>query len=760
VLDDLVARVNGVVLSDAMDADVTPSPFDAARAAIAAGESARTAASAVVAAMTPDEKLWCLDGDAPTWAGLEHMGKGGYHEAPFYGAVVDRVGMPGIAFADGPRGVVIGNATCFPVSIARGATWDPELERRLGDVIGRELRASGATLYGGVCVNLLRHPAWGRAQETYGEDPHHVGEMGAALTRGIQRHAMATVKHYAANSMENARFRVDVEVDDESLHEVYLPHFKRIIDEGVACVMSAYNQVNREWCGDSRVLLTDILRGEWGFDGFVISDWIFGMRDAAASLHAGLDIEMPWRMIRYPNLPAALESGEASWDDVDLAVTNVISTLLRFDAVLSTPNPPMSVVGATEHVAFAREIAARSVVLLRNEPVDGRSVLPLDADALSRIAVVGELAAETNLGDGGSSDVYSLDNVNLLDGIRAAAGGADVIHDDGSDIARAAATAGDADVAIVVVGYTADDEGEFIGDTGTDLSHLFPKADEPEVVEAFRASLDHALPTVRPDHLRGRPGLGFSKGGDRQSIRLRPNDQALIAAVAAVNDRTVVVIQAGSAVVMSDWLPSVAAVAQAWYGGQQAGHGLADVLFGDVNPSARLPFTVAADESQLPEFDRDADHVVYDHWHGWWHAERHGHTPSYPFGFGLSYTTFELGEFTAAVSGDEIVVRGSVSNTGDRDGADVVQVYAGLPDPGRRRRLVGFQRVEVAAGRRAQVEVRVGLDALATRDGQRQTWAPASGRHELSVARNATDAAARRLAVDVSGSGGNTPGDR
>ena len=506
VLDDLVARVNGAVLSDAMDADVTPSPFDAARAAIAAGESARTAASVVVAAMTPDEKLWCLDGDAPTWVGLEFLGKGGYHEAPFYGAVVDRVGMPGIAFSDGPRGVVIGNATCFPVSMARGATWDPELEERLGDVIGRELRASGATLYGGVCVNLLRHPAWGRAQETYGEDPHHVGEMGAALTRGIQRHAMATVKHYAANSMENARFRVDVEVDDEALHEVYLPHFKRIIDEGVACVMSAYNQVNGEWCGDSRVLLTDILRGEWGFDGFVISDWIFGMRDAAASLHAGLDIEMPWRMIRYPNLPAALESGEASWDDVDLAVTNVISTLLRFDAVLSTPNPPMSVVGATEHVAFAREIAARSVVLLRNEPVDGRSVLPLDADALSRIAVIGELADQTNLGDGGSSDVYSLDNVNLLDGIRAAAGGADVVHDDGSDTERAAAAAGDADVAIVVVGYTADDEGEFIGDTGTDLSHLFPTADEPEVVEAFRASLDHALPTVRPDHLRGAPG--------------------------------------------------------------------------------------------------------------------------------------------------------------------------------------------------------------------------------------------------------------
>jgi beta-glucosidase len=732
-----------------MDADVTPTPFEAARSAVAAGELARSAAAGVVAVMTPDEKLWCLDGDAPTWVGLEFLGKGGYHEAPFYGAVVDRVGLPGIAFSDGPRGVVIGNATCFPVSMARGATWDPDLEERLGDVIGRELRASGATLYGGVCVNLLRHPAWGRAQETYGEDPHHVGEMGAALTRGIQRHAMATVKHYAANSMENARFRVDVEVDDEALHEVYLPHFKRIIDEGVACVMSAYNQVNGEWCGDSRELLTDILRGEWGFEGFVISDWIFGMRDAATSVHAGLDIEMPWRMIRYPNLPEALESGEASWDDVDLAVTNVISTLLRFDAVLSTPNPPMSVVGAPEHVDLAREVTARSVVLLRNQPVGAQPVLPLDASALSRIAVIGDLADRTNLGDGGSSDVYSLDNVNLLDGIRAAAGSADVVHDDGSDTVQAAAAAGDADVAIVVVGYTSDDEGEFIGDTGTDLSYLFPIADEPDVVEAFQASLEHSLPTVRPDHLRSRPGLGFSKGGDRESLRLRPSDEALIAAVAAANERTVVVIQAGSAVILTDWHESVPAIAQAWYGGQQAGHGLADVLFGAVNPSARLPFTMAADESHLPDFDREADHVVYDHWHGWWRAEREGHQPAYPFGFGLSYTSFELGEFTTAASGAEIVVTGSLTNTGDRDGADVVQVYAAVPASDRPRRLVGFSRVEVAAGETAAVEIRFDVCALSIRNGERKAWVPASGRHELSVARNATDPTAQRLTIDA-----------
>lgn len=336
-------------------------PFERARRDVAAGAGPASAARVVVEAMTPDEKLWCLDGDAPTWAGLGFMGEGGYHRSPFFGARVARVGMPGIAFSDGPRGVVVGNATCFPVSMARGATWDPELEVRVGDAIGRELRATGATLYGGVCVNLLRHPAWGRAQETYGEDPHHVGEMGAALTRGMQRHAMATVKHFAVNSMENARFKVDIEIDEVALHEVYLPHFRRIVDEGVACVMSAYNMVNGTYCGDNRELLTRILRDEWGFEGFVISDWILGLRDAAASVHAGLDVEMPYRMVRATYLADSLDAGEASWDDVDAAVTRLVATLLRFDGVVSAPRPDRSVIGATEHVVWrARSPRGRS----------------------------------------------------------------------------------------------------------------------------------------------------------------------------------------------------------------------------------------------------------------------------------------------------------------------------------------------------------------------------------------------------------------
>ena len=179
--------------------------------------------------------------------------------------------------------------------MARGAAWDVELEERIGDVIGRELRALGGNFFGGICINLLRHPAWGRAQETYGEDPYHLGELGAALTRGVQRHVMACAKHFAFNSMENARFTVDVQISPRALHEIYLPHFKRVVDEGVAAVMSAYNSVNGEWCGQNQMLLTDILKEQWGFEGFVLTDFMFGMRDAqkAAAGRAGFRNAFP-----------------------------------------------------------------------------------------------------------------------------------------------------------------------------------------------------------------------------------------------------------------------------------------------------------------------------------------------------------------------------------------------------------------------------------------------------------------------------------
>lgn len=719
--------------------------FDDARRAVADGMDPAAAARAVLACMTEHERLWCLDGDAPTWAGLKFLTHHeGYHRMPFFAGQIDRLGIPGIRFADGPRGAVIGNSTCFPVAMARGATWDPELEERVGDAIGRELKALGANLTGAVCVNLLRHPAWGRAQETYGEDPFHVGEMGAAVTRGLQRHVMATMKHFACNSMENARFTVDIEVDDVALHEVYLPHFKRIADEGVAAVMSAYNSVNGEWCGESHQLLTSVLRDEWGFEGIVISDWILGLRDAATSVRNGLDIEMPYRMVRAQHLPGALERGDVSWDDVDRSVLRLLSTLLRFDAVLSEPAADASVAGSPQHRQLAREVAARSTVLLRNQVIDGAAVLPLEVGA--KVAAIGVLAGAVNVGDGGSSDIWDVDCDTIIDGLREVL--TQVEFDDGTDLERAAEVAAAADIALVVVGYTYLDEGEYIGETDSSLMNLFPPGDEPDVLDLYAAQLEDLPDIEKPTHLKGRT-RGFSTGGDRTSLRLSDRDVALIRTVAAANPHTVVSIQSGGTVIMTEWIDQVPAVVQSWFGGCRAGQGLADILTGLVNPSARLPFSVPMHEDDLPPFDRDATHAVYDRWHGWWRLERDNTTPQFPFGFGLSYTDFALDEVRASVETGQIVVTGTIDNIGARDGADVVQVYATPSEAGAPSRLVGFARVEVAAGGSSPFEIPVRLESLRTRDPNTRTWLAPTGPFQLTIGRHATDPNGRNITVDI-----------
>lgn len=750
-----------------------PTPFDRAAAAVAGGADPVAEARGLVGLMTPAERRWCLDGDQPCWAGLAAMARGDYHRRSFLAARVERLGIPGFAFTDGPRGLTTGPATAFPVSMARGATWDVELEERIGEAIGTELRAVDANLFGGVCVNVLRHPAWGRAQETYGEDPFLVGEMGAALARGVQRHAMACVKHFAVNSMENARFTVDVTVDEVALHEVFLPHFRRVVEEGVACVMTAYNSMNGEWCGQNRELITEILRDEWGFEGIVISDWIFGLRDAAKSVLAGLDVEMPFPMVRAQHLDAALADGTVTEDDVATIATRVVATLLRWWSVVSRPPPPIDVLASPEHRALAREAAAASIVLLRNEPVDGGPALPLDPAGLSRLAVVGRLAAVRNLGDGGSSDVWAPSAVTPLDGLRAALGAdrregpgagaaVEVVHDDGADPASAAAVAASADAAVVVVGYTKDDEGEFIGATSKELTALLPGPDDPELAAEFEARLaaegDRGWENPNPAAEAG----GFATGGDRTSLRLHPADEDLIAAVAAACPRTVVVVMAGSAVLVEAWFSSVPAIVATWYPGMEGGHALADVLLGRGEPVGRLPFTVPTDEAHLPPFDRDAEAVVYDSWHGYWRLARDGHAARYPFGFGLSYTDLSIDGATAAIEapggsqvpadgGDpaagHLVVAATVSNRGARAGVEVVQVYAAAE--GSPPRLAGFARVPLRPDESSTAEVRVPLGRLARRDPSAHHWVPAAGPHLVVVARHAQDPDAHELHVDL-----------
>ncbi len=254
-----------------------------------------------------------------------------YNSEPYYAGEDKELDIPAVKFTDGPTGVVLGyHSTAFPVSMARAATFDPELEERVGNAIGIEARAGGANLFAGVCINLLRHPGWGRAQETYGEDPYLLGSMGAALVKGVQKHAMACVKHFAANSIENARFIVSVEMDERTLREVYLPHFKKCVDAGAAGIMSAYNRVRGEWCGHNQYLLTDILKKEWGFEGFVMSDFIYGIRGTIDPADAGLDMEMNATQFYGGRLVEAVKEGLVKEARIDDAVRRILRQKIRF----------------------------------------------------------------------------------------------------------------------------------------------------------------------------------------------------------------------------------------------------------------------------------------------------------------------------------------------------------------------------------------------------------------------------------------------
>jgi beta-glucosidase len=724
--------------------------FDEGRRRVHSGDDALEVARAFVTGLTLEEKLWCLDGDEEFWPGLMRMvgggaqvAGGGYSRRPWIGAHLSRTGFPGIAFSDGPRGVAVGANTCFPVSMARGATWDPDLEERIGEAIGRELRARGANLFGGVNVNVLRHPAWGRAQETYGEDPHHVGEMGAALARGVQRHAMACVKHFALNSIDNARFKVDVRADERTLHEVYLPHFKRVIDEGVACVMSAYNSVNGAWCGENQTLLTEILREEWGFDGFVISDWIFGLRDAVKSLRAGLDIEMPFRQQRMQNLPPALADGTLAEEDIDRPVARIVATLLRFDDVLSSPAPDVSCAASPEHRELAYEASVKSIVLLKNDGVRG-PMLPLDAGKLKRVAMLGRLASTPNLGDRGSSNVVPPSVVTPLDGLRAALPGVDVVYADGSDLDDASRVARDADAAIVVVGCTYEDEGEYI-------------SAQPELLMATAPPRPERMPSperTRPERSETSRAVSppsFALGGDRTSLDLSAADQAIVHAAAAVNPATAVVLMGGSAIMVEGWHDAVPAILMLWYPGMEGGRALADVLLGLVNTTGRLPFVVPKDVSHLPFFDRDATGITYDLFHGQWLLDRDGHSARYPFGFGLSYGRLvTVDDIEIEANEDGLMVSAQLVNEGDRDATEVVQAYAGARGARLERptwRLAAFARADVPGRGSAQIHLVVPYERLAVRVDS--GWLVERATYEFAVGRHAHDPGAAIVSIEL-----------
>jgi beta-glucosidase len=675
------------------------------------------AVEAILAEATLEEKVGMMSGHGFFEQYKASQGTWGAH-AYRAGGGIERLGVPALYFTDGPRGVARGNSTCFPCSMARGASFDADLEHRIGQDMGIEARAQGATLSGAVCINLLRHPAWGRAQETYGEDPHLLGEMAVALGTGIQTHnVVATVKHFALNSMENARFKVDVRIDERTLHEIYLPHFKRALDAGLATVMSAYNKMNGEYCGQNRHLLTAILRGEWGFDGFVHSDWVFGVYKPYGAA-AGLDVENPEPVVFGAKLVAAVEQGHVEPQVIDDACRRILRVIYRFAAAedpLETYDSGL--VASPGHRQLALEAARKSAVLLEN-----RGVLPLKRGSVNKLAVLGRLAAIENTGDFGSSRVRPPYVVTALAGLQHYLGADNILTGDEGDLDLAARAVSEADASIVVVGYTADDEGEYIPG---DISLGQDGSDASEQALAAQNEIGG-----------GRP----SRGGDRLDLGLKAEQIALIEAAAASGKPVIVVVVAGSAVLVEPWRERAGAILQTFYSGMEGGTALAELLFGDISPSGKLPFTVARDPQHYPFFDREAESIEYEYWHGYAKFEYEAVEPRYAFGYGLSYTRFAYRALQARATEAAVEVSVAVRNAGDCAGDEVVQVYVGFPgtvQPRAKASLKAFARVSLEPGETRVVRLRIPLVDLRYRDPVTHSWRLEHGPHEIVVGRSA-----------------------
>ena len=630
-----------------------------------------TRTDALVAQMTLEEKVSQMSGNTPL--------SGVYGTEPWNVPGVERLGIPPFKMSDGPRGVgVHDGATAFPVAICRGASWNPDLERRVGEAMGRELRASGGNVLLGPTINNLRHPSWGRSQETYGEDVHLLSRMGVAAVQGLQEYVLANPKHFAANSIEDTRFQVDVTIDERTLREIYLAHFRAAVHEGgAASIMSAYNSVNGQFCGENEILLRRILKEEWGFDGFVLSDFVLGTH--ASSAINGLDLEMPITNI-FGDLAAQVQSGEIPEAVIDEAVRRMVRKKLQYK--LDEPSPvDESVIASMEHLALAQEAANEGAVLLKNDA----KVLPLDKTALSRIAVIGALADTANIGDNGSSNVRPSFVVTPLQGIRDLLEGQVVVDHIGKDVLEAAdlTTIEAADAVIVVTGLTFEDEGE-----------------------------------------------GLIGTGDRLDLGLSTERVKLIQDAAAANTHTVVVLEGGGAITMADWLPDVEALLMVWYPGQMGGHAVADLLFGAANPSGKLPMTFPTSLEQLPPFDNQSLKVTYDYFHGYRYVDRNGTTPQFPFGFGLSYTTFSVDNIRSSQSearaGDVVRFTVDVTNTGSVAGAEVIQLYVTYPGSAVERsvlELKGFAKVTLEPGETQAFEISVPVNDLSYYDVTEGSWA-------------------------------------
>jgi beta-glucosidase len=669
----------------------------AVAAALVAGISATSQqtpdarARAIVSKMTLDEKV-------------EQMH--GIHEKDRYRMVpgIPRLGISDFHVTNGPAGPGPGGAgpqkpaTALPSPIALAATWDIDLARQYGEIAGAESLDIGNSLLEAPTINIARLPQNGRTFEGYGEDPYLTGQLSAFNIQGIQsKGEIANVKHFAANSQETDRFVVNEIIDERTLREIYLPAFETSIKLGhSASIMCAYPRVNGVYDCENDFFLDQVLRKDWGFQGFVTSD--FGAtHSTAGSLHAGLDLEMPTGLYYGDPLKAAVQAGEIPESQVDESLVRRYRAMMQFGLFDHAPVPQP--IPAQQDGEVARRIAEAGMVLLKNSG----GILPLDASHLKSIAVIGPYAKQANTGGGGSSHVVALYTVAPVDGIKNRAGTAvSVSFADGSDLEQAAGLARSADVAIVMVGDIA---------------------------------------TEGRDH----------------PITLAGNQDALVDAVAAANPRTIVVLKSGSPMLLP-WLGDVPALLEAWYPGEEDGNAVAAILFGDVNPSGKLPITFpksladtpAHTPEQWPGVDQTA-HYTEGILVGYRYYDAQNIAPVFPFGFGLSYTTFafkNLRVAPAAIALTEdsprtVSVEFDVTNSGSVPGAEVAELYVGLPGtaavPEPPKQLKGFTKVELKPGETKHVALTLDARAFSYWNVKTHAWAILPGAVKIMVGGSSRD---------------------
>ena len=645
---------------------------------------------------------------------------------------VPEAGVPAVMVTDGPHGLrkqsddsdamALGGsdpATCFPPAVTLGSTWDTALARRVGEAIGAEALATDVAVVLGPGVNIKRSPLCGRNFEYFSEDPFLSGRMGAAWVSGVQSRGVGTsLKHYAANNQETDRMRVSADVDERTLREVYLPAFEHVVRTArPTTVMCAYNRVNGTHASQDPWLLTQVLRREWGFEGLVVSDW-GAVNDRVAALAAGLDLEMPPSGTDQ-EVVDAVRSGRLPEEDLDQAVRRVLTLVAHPGSLPSSEAPsqtsPRPVVDVDAHHALAREVAAAGAVLLRNE--DG--ILPLAADGTEVLGVVGELARTPRYQGAGSSQVVPTHLDTALDGLR------QVVGDERVGFAPGYRLDGTPDAALV--------------------TEALEVAREADVVVAFL----------------GLPPSAESEGFDRSDIDLPADQLALLRAVHEVNERVVVVLANGGLVSVTGWQDQARAVLEGWLGGQAGGRATADLLLGRANPSGRLTETIPLRLEDTPShlyFPGGEQHVRYGEgvYVGYRHHETLGTPVAYPFGFGLSYTTFALADLAIERTGPNAVqVSASVTNTGGVAGSEVVQVYVHdceAPVDRPEHELKGFAKVHLAPGETQAVRVALDEEAFRYWSPGRQRWCVDAGEVEVRVGTSCHDIALRGV-VGIDGDG-------